>query len=102
MFVWTYVGSGMSKRKEGGSVSAPFDFTLDLDPPLARGMRWPTESSGDVLIREIVWGAKSVLIYAVLISNVASMHTWNKDGTCNNKASGWRLLLPEEIAKKKK
>ena len=102
MFVWTYLSSGLSQRKEGSFVGRPFDFILDLTPPLARDMKWPTESGLDILIRDIVWGAKSVLIYGILVSDVPCMHTWNKDGSCNNGKSEWRLLFPEEIAKKKK
>ncbi len=101
--MWTYLGSGLSKRKECNSMSvAPLDFMLDLEPPLARDMKWPTESQGDICIRDVLRELLKPLLYAISQSNVPSMYTWNADGTCNNGAKGWRLLTPEEIAKKKK
>ena len=81
---------------------APLDFMHDLDPPLVRDMQWPTESQGDICIRDVLRELSKPLLYAILQSNVPSMHTWNADGTCNNGNKGWRLLTPEEIAKKKK
>ena len=94
MLVWKYLGSTIVGVKG-------FDFTKDIDPPLQRGTKWPTDNSGEILIVDIVRGAKAA-IYGISLGNVPSLHTWNSDGSCNNGDPKWRLLVPEEIAKKKK